>query len=298
MVASAGLGFKFETFQNKVILLKLDAHANGFGKINFWFFWSANPPAINRSKLLFLNQAAHLKTSRLTSCKELVSLSSVFPTRDLENCDSCDVFHWECCKGDHRDHKLMASQSLKVLQIKRGEERRQRWRPLEQWPDVDTWPCVWNPITEYQRSVRGQKREGELTLKENCKGNLNQGLETGWIGMRGDLDSKHTKVKKRGQNWEGDRFTRKWNSRKKMASCTLCWILAFIATANYPGGDHHVQTSSSLWSLQDECHLHHQLSVHPSLVHTTPCWYREAPIWFKIRKNMRIGIGMKKNTSK
>ena len=122
MVASAGLGFKFETFQNKVILLKLDAHANGFGKINFWFFWSANPPAINRSKLLFLNQAAHLKTSRLTSCKELVSLSSVFPTRDLENCDSCDVFHWECCKGDHRDHKLMASQSLKVLQIKR--ERR------------------------------------------------------------------------------------------------------------------------------------------------------------------------------
>ena len=192
----------------------------------------------------------------------------------------------------------MASQSLKVLQIKRGEERRQRWRPLEQWPDVNTWPCVWNPITEYQRSVRGQKREGELTLKENCKGNLNQGLETGWIGMRGVLDSKHTKVKKRGQNWEGDRFTRKWNSRKKMASCTLCWILAFIVTANYPGDDHHVQTSSSLWSLQDESHLHHQLSVHPSLVHTTPCWYREAPIWFKIRKNMRIGIGMKKNTSK
>ena len=94
----------------------------------------------------------------------------------------------------------MASQSLKVLQIKRGEERRQRWQPLEQWPDVDTWPCVWNPITEYQRSVRGQKREGELTLKENCKGNLNQGLETGWIGMRGVLDSKHTKVKKRDQN--------------------------------------------------------------------------------------------------
>ena len=94
----------------------------------------------------------------------------------------------------------MASQSLKVLQIKRGEERRQRWRPLEQRPDVDTWVCVWNPITEYQRSVRGQKREGELTLKENCKGNLNQGLETGWIGMRGDLDSKHTKVKKRDQN--------------------------------------------------------------------------------------------------
>ena len=44
------------------------------------------------------------------------------------------------------------------------------------------------------------KREGELTLKENCKGNLNQGLETGWIGMRGVLDSKHTKVKKRDQN--------------------------------------------------------------------------------------------------